>query len=233
MSFIERLTSLFAPDECLSCRREGSLLCSQCSSSLAPLANSCFSCFNQAAGIVCDDCLPQTGCTAMAAVTSYIGIGKQLVASLKFVGNQSAARVMAECMRELYLLPEKTIITHMPATTAHIRERGYDQAAMLAKNLARLTGKRHATLLARSGKKHQLGADRHQRLAQLRNALRVRQPALVQNRHILLIDDVLTTGASIRAATTVLLDAGAAQVDALVFAQALVPHLVVQQREGL
>jgi predicted amidophosphoribosyltransferase len=117
-------------------------------------------------------------------------------------------------------LSKGVLITHVPATAAHIRERGYDQAALLARQLARRSGAQHAALLARSGKSHQLGATRYERLEQLKYALRTRQPDLIHGQRILLVDDVLTTGASIRAATAALQDAGAATVDVLVFAQA-------------
>lgn len=219
MNFLERLTSLFAPDICLLCRREGTLLCNACVSSVAPLAGICFGCHADTPGMACEDCLRKSGCDSIQAVGSYRGLARQLVASLKFMGNQSAARVMAELMYATYAPTAKMLITHVPATAAHIRERGYDQAALLGKHLARLTGTHHATLLARSGKKHQLGADRHERLLQIQHALRVRRPELIRGQHVLLVDDVLTTGASVRAAAAVLLAAGAAGVDVMVFAQ--------------
>lgn len=219
MSFLERLTSLFAPDVCLSCRHEGALLCGACISLLAPLTGICFGCYANTSGVVCRDCLRKSGCNSMRAVGNYQGLAKQLVASLKFVGNQSAAQIMASLMHAAYVPATDVLITHVPATAAHIRERGYDQAALLSKHLARLAGARHTTLLARSGKKHQLGADRHERLTQLKYALRVRRPELIRGRHVLLVDDVLTTGASVQAAAAVLLAAGAASIDVMVFAQ--------------
>lgn len=151
----------------------------------------------------------------------YQGLAKQLVASLKFAGNQAAARVMARSMVEAFAPPTDCLITHMPATTPHIRARGYDQAALLARHVARISGRERDTLLARLGSDHQLGANREQRLKQLTNALRVRRPDKLVGRHILLVDDVLTTGASVRAATAALLEAGAVSVSVLVFAQAV------------
>lgn len=232
MSLLERLTSLFAPDECLSCRREGSLLCADCSSSLAAPTGICFNCYAAVHGVVCPSCLQESGCHAIDAATDYQGVAKQLIASLKFVGNQSAARVMAERMHACRSLLPGTVITHMPATAAHIRQRGYDQAALLAKHLSRLGGARQATLLARAGKQHQLGASRQARLAQLNRALRIRRPDIIQGRSILLVDDVLTTGASIGAATAALLRAGAKEVSVLVFAQAVVSNLEAKQKRA-
>ncbi len=222
MSLLERLTALFAPDECLSCRREGKLLCDRCTSALPSPLGACFGCHRTVSGVACAECLGHSGCNSMSAAVRYEGVAKQLVVSLKFVGNQSAAKVMAERMLATHSPTTNVLITHLPATAAHIRERGYDQAALIAIQLARRAERSHATLLSRLGKAHQLGADRQERLVQLKHALRIRKPELVRGRHILLIDDVLTTGASVRAATAALLDAGATKVDVLVFAQAVI-----------
>lgn len=222
MSLFERLTSLFAPDECLSCHREGVLLCGDCTAALVRTQGVCFACYARTKGVVCPDCLPQTECASLRGFTDYSGVAKQLVASLKFMGNQSAARIMAGRMANLCdALPAGTLVTHVPATTQHIRERGYDQAALLARHIARLFGAEHAATLARVGRKHQLGSGREERLHQMIAALRVRSPAKVHGRSVLLVDDVLTTGASIRVATKCLLRAGASRVDGLVFAQSV------------
>ena len=163
-------------------------------------------------------------CTTITASTGYHGLAKQLVTSLKFLGKQSAARIMAEHMATRLLPAPTVILTHMPATTSHIRQRGYDQAELITYHLARLTGCRRLTLLARSGQQHQLGSKREQRLSQLTRALRVKHASRISGKHIIVIDDVLTTGSSVRAAATVLVAAGAARVDVLTFAQAYVPE---------
>ena len=71
----------------------------------------------------------------------------------------------------------------------------------------------------RVGQTHQFGATRHQRLEQLERAFLVTNPTDVKNKHILLVDDVLTTGATLETLARVLKSAGAKQVDAVVFAQ--------------
>lgn len=220
MSLIERLTALFAPDDCLGCRREDSLLCQACRQLLPGLPGYCFACHEPIQrGVICDPCLAVFPCGSLNAVAGYEGLSKQVVASLKFYGRQSAAAVIAQCMAERQTIPQSAILTHMPATTGHIRQRGYDQAELVAKQLGRLTGCRRITLLARSGQKHQLGSSREQRLQQLTQTLRVKRPSRLVGEHIILIDDVLTTGSSVRAAATILLSAGADRVDALTFAQ--------------
>lgn len=100
-----------------------------------------------------------------------------------------------------------------------MRERGYDQAKLLARKLAREARLPYADCLARSGQAHQVGSNRSQRLSQLSDAFRITKPRTVQNAYILLVDDVLTTGATLEAAAKVLHATGASSVDAVVFAR--------------
>ncbi len=222
MSLLESLTNLFAPDDCLSCGREGSLLCNGCETNLPALIGRCYGCKRPIQGVACTTCLQSSHLDSLRAVTSYRGIAKLLVACLKFRGNQSAARVMAAQMIAIYRLPRAdAVLVHMPATTAHVRERGYDQAQLLTRHLARSSGLARYDALRRIGNHHQLGASRAQRLQQLSLALSVAHPSRVAGKQVILIDDVLTTGSSLTAAARVLRQAGATRIDGLVFAQAL------------
>ncbi len=222
MSILESLTALFAPDDCLVCGREGSLLCAGCFRQLPSLPGRCFGCHVKIlTGVACDICLGLSGCASVSAAALYDGPAKQLVGWLKFRGNQSAARIMAACMAPgLVDLPVNTVLTHVPATTEHIRQRGFDQAELITRELSRLLRLPRASLLRRTGHKHQLGADRQTRLAQLQDTVTVRRPDRCREVGVVLVDDVLTTGSSLHAATEALLAAGVARVDAFVFAQA-------------
>jgi predicted amidophosphoribosyltransferase len=82
--------------------------------------------------------------------------------------------------------------------------------------------------LARQGQAHQVGASREQRKQQLATAFRVTKPQHVAGARLLLIDDVVTTGATLEAAAAALRAVGARHIEALVFAQ---PKL--QQRGAL
>jgi len=153
----------------------------------------------------------------------YDGIAKDLVWKLKFGGGQTAARQMSINMKNILnfsnCLPG-TIIVPVPTATSRIRSRGYDQAELLARELSRLTGLRQVACLARLGQAHQVGANREQRQAQLAEVYFVKKASTVFGSQILLVDDVLTTGSTLEAASRVLKQAGARQIDAAVFAQA-------------
>jgi ComF family protein len=113
------------------------------------------------------------------------------------------------------------LIVPVPTATKRIRQRSFDHTLLLARGLSRKLKLDRASVLARSGQISQVGAPRSIRLAQAEQHYLIKNPAKAAGRNILIIDDVLTTGATLRAITKILRAAGATQVDALVFAKRL------------
>jgi len=118
------------------------------------------------------------------------------------------------------MLDSADLLLPMPLSSQRLRERGYNQAWLLAHQLS--AAKARADLLLRikdTPAQHTL--KRSQRLTVLNDAFAI-EPLLahaVQNRRVVLVDDVMTTGASLYAAARVLQAAGASQVSALVIAR--------------
>lgn len=151
----------------------------------------------------------------------YAGFAKALVRSFKFEGKRAAAVELAERMELLHVTPQ-TIVVHIPTVPARVRERGYDHALLLAKAVAARHGLVQMTLLARATAARQVGAARRDRLANMAGAFRV-VSTVPRNAHILLVDDVVTTGATLGEAAAALRAAGAQRVDALTFARTPAP----------
>lgn len=117
--------------------------------------------------------------------------------------------------RTLPYLDETWVIVPIPTAPARIRTRGYDQALLLARALAATRKLPYRRLLTRQSSARQLGANRRTRQAQ---AAHLFTAADATGKKILLVDDVCTTGATLKAAATALRQAGATEVAAAVAA---------------
>lgn len=218
---LNTILSTLAPHECLGCGREGSLLCTNCVSGLITLPERCYRCHVLSpSGKTCAACRRQTALFAVHAGTAYQGTAKELVWHLKFQGAQAAAEDMATLLARRFTFDKDTLFVPVPTATSRVRQRGYDQAQLLARELGRTMGVPYLSCLRRLGQHHQVGSGRQARLTQLRHAYRCIRPELVRNVHVVLVDDVLTSGATLEAAAKVIKAGGAKRVSALVFAQA-------------
>jgi ComF family protein len=145
----------------------------------------------------------------------------------KFSDQVGAAASLAALMQQApgaaAAVAAADLVLPMPLSAARLRERGYNQALLLARQLTRdAPGKTNAHLLLRI--RHtppQQGLTRAQRLRNLRGAFLVEplHAAQIQQRRVLLVDDVMTTGASLHAAALALRGAGVLSVSALVLAR--------------
>ena len=106
------------------------------------------------------------------------------------------------------------ILTYIPINALRKRQRGYDQTLLLAREAGKLLGMEPVSTLKKRRRRPQsrmLGQE--ERLRNIRGAFTVSAPEAVRGRRVLLIDDVLTTGATVSEAARVLLEAGAKSVD--------------------
>ena len=146
---------------------------------------------------------------------------RDLVHGLKYADRMEASglfgRWLVEAGRELF--PGTGLIVPVPLTRWRLMRRQFNQAALLAKEVSSATGIPADALLLLKTKTTptQVGLTREQRRLNVRGAFAVpkhRRPA-VEGRNVLLIDDVITTGATVEACARALTAAGAARVDVL------------------
>jgi ComF family protein len=163
------------------------------------------------------------------AAVAFDDASKALVHLLKYRDTQEAGLAMAGMMMGpgRKLLADCDVIVPVPLHRFRLWQRRFNQAAFLARQLARRCNKPCATtvLVRRMPTRAQVGLTAAERMKNVRGAFAVpaEQKALIEGRKVLLVDDVRTTGATAAACATTLKAAGAAQVDVLCFALVLEP----------
>ncbi|HEX8762704.1 MAG TPA: phosphoribosyltransferase family protein [Candidatus Saccharimonadales bacterium] len=147
-------------------------------------------------------------------------MAKELVHVLKFGRARQAAECIGEAMLPMLgdLSGASLVVSYIPTATNRVRQRGYDQSALIARHVARQLGLPFRPLLCRRGRQRQLGKNRSQRATQLASVFWTNKN--LTNTEILLIDDVITTGSSMHAAGRILTQAGASRIITAAFAHA-------------
>lgn len=234
------LVDSLLPAQCMLCHAEvdePGRICADCWPGVAfvaePLCPCCGTPFAIPVpdGLVCGACLrkPPRFRRARAAFV-YAGGGRELVLRFKRGDRTDLAPGLAGLMRHAgaALLADCDVIAPVPLHPRRLWSRRFNQAALLAQALGRSSGKPvRLDLLERQRATRSLGhAGRAERRRILAGAIRVapRRAAEVAGRHVLLIDDVLTTGATASACCRALLQAGAVSVDVLTLARVVRPE---------
>jgi len=224
MHLTEAFLNILAPYDCIGCGREGTILCQGClMSEVMTLPSRCFLCQVTTKDFAtCQKCRRKTGLSHVWICAEYSGLAKKLVARLKFQRSSAAAQIIADHMQDILPYLEDVLICHIPTATSRVRQRGFDQSRIIARELSRSSKLPQAALLARLNQSRQVGASREQRIIQLSEAFFVSDNTLVKSaKHILLIDDITTTGTTLSAAARALKAVGAKKVSAVTFAQKL------------
>ncbi len=113
------------------------------------------------------------------------------------------------------------LLVPAPTSNTNLRHRGYCQARLITQQLSRLTGVKSRDCLRKYGSTRQVGADKVTRQKQVRNSIYAtnRSKNEIKGKRILLVDDVLTTGATLNESAKVLRSLGASRIEAVVVAK--------------
>lgn len=220
MNPLEFFVSLLAPHLCLFCGKEGSSLCNKCSvAAIKSPPGVCYRCSKASLLNPCSACASLSPLKSLSIAAEYSGIVKDLIASLKFNRVKSAAEVIAGQIHNKHPpINKSTVVVPVPTANSRVRKRGYDQASLIAKHFAKKRKLKYSELFRRVGSTRQVGAGREDRFKQLKNSFRLKKHHKTTGKHFLLVDDVLTTGATLESAGRLLVASGAASVSAAVFA---------------
>jgi ComF family protein len=201
------LLDIVLPPACSACGASGELLCGRCVAAFAAPSRPEDRFVAPDAGIVLGDAL----ILAIAAF-AHTGPLRRALQALKYTGVSRIAPTLASAaepaLRTLLRLSGPAVLVPVPVHRQRQRERGYNQAELIARALGRATGLETRELLERTRpttKQHRL--DRAARLANLRNAFAtvgLRAPPHT----VILVDDIVTTTATLEACASVLVAAG-------------------------
>ncbi|HEY4193464.1 MAG TPA: ComF family protein [Mesorhizobium sp.] len=228
---------LLFPAVCAGCRRQVSqpgVLCAQCWPKLrllerpwCPVMGTPFI-HDMGDGFLSAEAIadpPPFG--RVRAAAAYSGVARQMVQGLKYQDRTDLAPWMARWMMRAgaELVEEADIVVPVPLHWRRFFKRQFNQSAELGRAVSKLGGLPFSPSAIRRVKmtSQQVGLERREREENVRAAFRVPVEAEIQiaGRRVLLIDDVYTTGATVRAVAKALVKGGAGAVDVLTFARVL------------
>ena len=228
-----KILDLLLPPLCIACREQVAEpgFCPDCWNNLTFLDTSGCACCGTPFAVALDDTLLCAACLAhppafdrARAILSYDEKSRGPILALKHADRLDLVPGFAHWLERAgrILLDETDLIVPVPLHPFRLWRRRYNQAAELARALARRTGKPADPLaLMRSRQTPSQGemVSARARRRNVRGAFQVPDPQRVAGRNILLVDDVLTTGATANAAAKALKQAGAAKVQVLALAR--------------
>ena len=231
MSRIPAIASVAAellwPTRCVGCERPGTLLCDECREHMPWICQrwACPHCGAPFGYLTCTECGRDWGLDALVCAAGYEGVARRLVTTLKDAHETRIAPVMAAAMataldeaaaweapdgRPRFSADDLDAIAFVPATARAYARRGFDHMALVAEALSQLTGLPVADVLVRGPALDQRRLGRADRAENLEGSVSAIDD--VSGMRLLLADDVVTTGASMRACAAALRARGAARV---------------------
>ena len=202
MKIFKNILAVLFPQKCLGCKKENEILCPNCLLKISRPDT------------------PYLNGVHIAANYQDLVLKKALW-MLKYQGVKQLAKPLAELIRERIwkkLETENWLVVPVPLSKNKLRHRGYNQAEMIA---GELSGDVRADILFKKfHTKSQVEVkDKEERLANIIGSFAIKNPEKIKGKKIILIDDVLTTGATMREAKKVLKQAGAKKVIGVVVAR--------------
>ena len=217
-AILGRVLDLALPARCVGCGDEGISICRACAPALDAR-------LDRPAGVPIG--LPAAiphPLLQLEWCAPFRGTVRRALHELKYSGEQRLAEPLGAAIAHRWrqIGVGGDVIAHVPVSQERLRTRGYDQAALLAREVGRELGRPAVEALARHrATVPQFELDRSMRAGNVAGAFRVRSTArtAIAGRWIVLVDDVTTTGATLAACAQALLEDGAYAVSAIAMAR--------------
>lgn len=210
---INKIIGLVAPDSCISCQKDGELLCYTCfenfkKSEQQKTKQNCLFCKNKIEEKIniCSICHNNHKLNDIYFIGYHNGFIKTIIWRLKFYSSISALNSLIKHLyKQMNSLTEKNCyLVYLPTAPSRVRARGFDQAKQIAKNLSKLNKKwQYKNVLIRMNDIDQIGRSKIERKSAAKQMFmleKAKATKLNKNFNIILVDDVMTTGSTISAA---------------------------------
>ncbi len=236
---IAALAELLFPTLCLACgavvpAREGHPFCGGCRARVRPVASPlCPSCgipypTDEGPDHLCGRCLlKRPPVHAARSYGVYEAVLHDAVHAFKYGGNltlgERLGRLMADHDYPSFRIEDYELIVPVPLHPRRLRQRGFNQSVLLAREISRQRGIPLDFLVLRRivDTESQAGLKKDERRSNMKSAFSVPDPGRIRGRRILLVDDVHTTGSTLGECARTLLKGGAESVGALTLARAI------------
>lgn len=228
------LLDFIFPKYCVNCKKLGSYICSNCFSYLSfEVSEICLVCNRQSIdGLTHPSCRGKYVIDGAFSSIAYKGVAKKLIYNFKFDPHYISD--LRHFLTDLFyegliqkesfnqVLRENPALVPVPLHRSKLKSRGYNQAEILANELAGRLDLRTENLLGRvKNTKSQVGLKREERRENIRDAfsIDINKRSAISHKQVLLVDDVLTTGSTLLEAARVLKRSGAKKVYGLTLAK--------------
>ena len=235
---LSQIIKIFLPPRCIKCGAilsDDDGLCSECFNQLnfitAPYCYKCGHPFEQAAStkkMLCASCAKKnkTPFRLNRSALCYDDISKDLILALKFMDKTENAKTLAKWLNMAgYDIWQEGVDVLVPVPLHYKRliKRRYNQSALLVKELSKLTGIEadYTSLIKHKSTKPQVQFSGHERVKNVRGAFSVKHIEKIKGKRVVLIDDVMTTGSTLKECALALKSAGAKSVDTLTVARVI------------
>ena len=186
-------------------------ICDHCGRRTPYAVNYCLSCKNK-----------QTAMTVARSVFDYEMPVTLMIHRLKYRERRYLAKIFAVYMADVYFKNyfNSDVIVYIPMFKKDERKRGYNQAKLIAEELSEIINVKIAedTLVKVKKTKHQVGLNREERLKNLKDSLKIKSAKEIKGKSVLIVDDVMTTGATVETAAELLKRRGAKEIKVLTVA---------------
>jgi competence protein ComFC len=214
------------PARCVGCGEEGHYICRRCEGFTSEVALICPLCQQSSlTGEHHENCVSRYGLEGLANIWEYEGVIKSLLHNIKYNGmTHAAVEIVQNAYVNMtedttrfkpflsYLFSKETFITCVPMFKRKEKFRGFNQAAVFAREIAKIVGRSAISLLEKIvDTKPQVDLTKEERLHSVNDVFRIKSGSQVP-KQVILVDDVWTTGATMKECSRVLRKAGAQEV---------------------